>query len=183
MAEAPKFEIGDASQDITFAAVGAALSQWEHLEAWLANIFIDVCGFIGEFEPNSAVGRAYGTVVAFTGRVQMIEAAAEVFFAEKGEDDDSKRLRAVIAKARGLSGRRNEIAHGIVQPWGRDRGFALVPSWYATRKMTLIPKRHGFSDAVPSYAYRSVEIYSFRDAFKELAEEAVRIRVHEPYFA
>jgi hypothetical protein len=84
-----------------------------------------------------------------------------------------------LVRAKQFATRRNEIAHGIVQPYFvstllRD-GFALGPSRHATRKKKLVSAGdpHG-SSVIDAYAYTSVEIEYFRTQFEKLANQAIQ---------
>lgn len=62
--------VGDATQDITFRAVGAALSNWEWFEG---NLSLAFSFLIGAGYGNVAALRAYGSVETFRGRANMIQ--------------------------------------------------------------------------------------------------------------
>jgi hypothetical protein len=177
-------KVGDASNDITFQAVGEALSQWEFFEG---NLSLAFSFLLGSGYGNLAAGRSYGSVESFRGRVQLIEAAAEVYFKYNVDKELYSDLKKLLNQAnRHWSGRRNEIAHGIVQPWfgveneGKEnetairKGFVLFPAYYATRKRRL-PETTPFTDIVPKYVYSSVEIKKFGKHFYKLGETAIHI--------
>jgi hypothetical protein len=69
--------IGDMEEDT--ASVGRALSSWELFECRLSRIF---SGLTGRINGTSPAMRAYGAVLTFRGRADMIEAASEVYFLE-----------------------------------------------------------------------------------------------------
>jgi hypothetical protein len=167
---------GDASTDITFRAVGAALSQWEFFEG---NLTLAFSYLIGTGYGNLAAVRAYGSVETFRGRGNMIESAAEVYFKYTLDPDLQLLLNEILKLARQFSARRNEVAHGIVSPhvgiengaWAQ-RGFVLYPAYYATRKRQL-PDAAPLDSVTFTFAYSSVEIDRFRDHFNELAKKTV----------
>ena len=106
---------GDPDSDITFCAVGKALSQWEWFEG---NLSLAFSYLIGSGYGNLAAQRAYGSVLGFYGRAGMIERAAEVYFKYNRNSDLEFALDLLLISSRDrLSGRRNDIAHGIVQPY------------------------------------------------------------------
>lgn len=120
----PPPEKGDEDSDVLYAAIGRALSEWEHLEEELARIFSSlVVG--GE---GTAAERSYGAVATFRGRMDMIEAAAEAFFFLYPDDRSSlgNDLHVLITSARSFGARRNEIAHGIVRHNVRTGDWALI---------------------------------------------------------
>ena len=176
---------GDETNDITFRAVGAALSQWEWFEG---NLSIAFSYLIGTPGLNVAAMRAYGSVETFRGRANMIEKAAEVYFRYHVIDPQSQQaLEKLIVHSRDrLSARRNEIAHGIVQPLGvsaagvRDvkEGFALFPAYYATRKRRLSEDGSNPTQVEPTYVYSSKEIDAFGTQFANLANDAINLLGH-----
>jgi hypothetical protein len=122
--------------------------------------------------------RAYGAVASFTQRSAMVANAAEAYFHRRVGDPIQGKLDTLMSIAGHLSGRRNEIAHGVVTPYfGRGmppRGFALHASGYLARKTDLIgaPK---YNLLTPKYIYTSKEILAFSAAFAELRPQAHEI--------
>jgi len=142
-------QIGDASNDITFAAVGEALSQWQFFEG---NLSLAFSFLLDSGYGNLAAQRAYGSVESFRGRANLIEEAADVYFRRVQDETLYRNLTALLRRAKSdWAARRNEIAHGIVQPWflseekranspdpsAIHKGFVLFPAYYATRKQKL----------------------------------------------
>jgi hypothetical protein len=178
---APAPNEGDKSEDVTFAAVGRALSNWEYFEGYFSMVFSYLVGAGAE---SLAAIRAYGTVMASSTRQQMVQSAAEVYFRRNPSTDLENKLRELLKLAEKFTGRRNEIAHGIVQPYFFDkgekgleqRGFVLYPAYYATRRRKFAgdPIEHG--DVITlTYVYSSIEIDAFGAEFRELAERAIGI--------
>ncbi len=171
--------IGDATQNITFCAVGAALSNWEWFEG---NLSLAFSFLIGAGYGNVAALRAYGAIETFRGRANMIQRAAEVYFKYNADNQTETRLEEIVNLALNhLSGRRNEIAHGIVQPLyatedfkNIHKGFVLYPPFYATRKRKLaeMPPLTDMT-ITPTYIYSSVEINNFGKQFGQLANQAI----------
>jgi hypothetical protein len=139
-------QCGDASQDDTFRAVGAALSQWELFEG---NLSLAFSYFVGTGYGNIVALRAYGSVETFRGRANMIETAAEVYFKHTPDPQLQVLLKEILKQSRQFSSRRNEVVHGIVSPFvGRDEadewinlGFVLYPAYYAKNVSYLHPFR------------------------------------------
>jgi hypothetical protein len=73
---------GDKRASSTYEAVGRALTQWEYLEAKLAELFSQLVG--GEWPsdgpPYHPADRAYGSVLGSAARLTMIEEAAKAHF-------------------------------------------------------------------------------------------------------
>ena len=137
---------GDRSDDITFIAIGCAITAWEHFEKSMASLFAKFLGLKGNQLPAK---RAYGSILTFRSRSYMVQAAAEASFFTNPEARLQKEVSGLIKAAREFAPRRNEIAHGIVRrrpvPEGfitahsgrvvqrlRTRGFAVMPSDYST---------------------------------------------------
>jgi hypothetical protein len=169
---------GDATNDITFRAVGQALSQWEWFEG---NLSLAFSYLIGSGYGNVAAIRAYGSVETFRGRANMIETAAEVYFRYSRNEHLSSAISDLLKLSRQLAGRRNDIAHGIVGEYANvslgiavHNGYVLYPAYYATRKREL-PETGPLSDVKPRFIYSSAEIESFGNQFSQLAETAINI--------
>jgi hypothetical protein len=117
LASPPFPEKGDWSETHLYESVGQALSRWEEFEAELAALFT---AFIGPTFNTTPAQRAYGAIIAFDGRLNMVIAAAEAYFAHypKGYEKRVKVLERVfddiVGQARSLSMHRNRIAHGSV---------------------------------------------------------------------
>lgn len=178
----PPPSTGDTDRNIAYASVGRALSQWEMFELHLSHFF---CELIGDGSYYSLPARrAYGSVVTFRGRLDMIREAARSFtfaYDLPRDMEDIGRLLEEIAK---FGARRNEIAHGIVSRyedvfWSEllGTGYVLVPPIYSTSKQRL--DQYGTD---PRYIYSSAEIDKYSYWFGELTTcmktsiEAMRVR-------
>jgi hypothetical protein len=172
----PLPEKGDETNSITFEAVGRATSDWEYLEAYLGLIFAVL---IGSLNTTDAAMRAYGSIIAFSARCGMLKAAKEVFFLEYPNEQLESEFDQLEKDAGRFSGRRNEIAHGIVQPYfvdgAGDTGAALIPSYHATNKRKLGAQVDAEypQTAILKYAYTSNEIAYFSGQFQELSKRAL----------
>jgi hypothetical protein len=168
---------GDLDAETIFAAVGGALSQWEFFEGHLGEIYSFLIGSSAQTSPTM---RAYGSVSSFSTRIDLVKAAASAYFMRKSNplNDD---LRSLFDKAKSFSFRRNDIAHGIVQPVSLGSGLspntlALVPSRHATRRRRLEYNLDTSRfDAKYDYAYTSKEIATFSGCFTNLAKEALSL--------
>ncbi len=170
---------GDESDSALFEAVGRLTSQWEHFEAYFGLLF----GALVE-SPDHTDGamRAYGTVASFKARSAMVTAAARAYLMRHPDDAVDARLRALMGRAGDLSGKRNEVAHGIVQPYfpnGADRsGFALVPSFNATNKRVIEAAEGGGLapfKAKGKYAYVASYIHQFIGEINDLAWDTMHL--------
>jgi hypothetical protein len=138
----------DDTADAVYLAVGKALSAWEDLEHQLARLFVF---FVTDgAEQQWAAYRAYGSAVAFRGRLEMLQAAAEAHFTLVLADTEMEpRFKALLREVERYAPRRNEIAHGRVQPIGKpsldpedllgwsEIGWCLYPSEYSKNQNIL----------------------------------------------
>jgi hypothetical protein len=117
------------------------LTAWEEFEHNFAYLF---SAFVGTDTDELPASRAYGAVLTFKGRAEMVGAAAEAFFflvpvdpvaaqtqqtlrndilGAPGSAKGIRKTTGLIDEATQLAGRRNEIAHGIVrQLWHPNLG-------------------------------------------------------------
>jgi len=170
----PRPDQGDKRSITTFAAVGRALTQWEYLEAKLAELFGALVGSepgeMGSISTDPAA-RAFGAVLGSANRITMIEEAAKAHFRLYPDSTLEKRLLTFTStELRHFSGKRDNIAHGIVESFFSKRsnslklGYWLIPSYYATKKYKL--------DGIRAYAYTAAEIDYFAKQFDRLWIEA-----------
>ena len=120
----------------------------------------------------------YGSVIAFRSRQQMMQAAASAYFSDYPNPDLQSQFDDLMRDAAHFSGRRNDIAHGIVQPYygsdadpaKEDATFALVPSLHATskHKMTKIGTVPNLEIMAPTYIYSGAQIINFGIHFSSL---------------
>lgn len=162
----PLPDTGDPHAHSIFAAVGRAMTQWEHVEAALGDLFAFLVG--GYFGITEPAVRAYGSVPSFNARAGMLEEAAAAYFHANPNPEFSERFRQVVTvQCRGFSGRRNDIAHGRVQHAFNSNGVGasnfLMPSLHASKK-------HGL-DQMPKYIYATKEIDYFTGQFSLLYEK------------
>lgn len=164
---------GDSTTDPLYRTIGMALTSWEYLEHELATIFAVFVGApsVGQDMLDPAV-RAYGSVVSFNGRAEMLDAAAKAYFHLNSQPDLEAEFCELLKACRGYAGRRNDIAHGVVaHGFGTNptQGFYLRPSAYTSRKNPI--------GRQPTYAYSSFEIERFRLQFEDLYNKLVDFEV------
>lgn len=166
---------GDSDADNLYTMVGRCLSRWEQIEEQFADVF-EAFVAVG----SHAARRAYGSIISAGGRREALEAAAEVFFHNritipKIEEERFKTLLKHFAVA---SGRRNDIAHGIVHDWTIDagggrrvRGCFLFPAGYSSKKTVAFaePDFENLWSFVPGkYRYTAKDLSDFYVRFAEL---------------
>ena len=160
---------GDFDEEVLFAAIGRALTEWEKVETACAELFAVFVSVSQKSNHTAPAIRAYGTVTSYQGRCEMIKAAAAAYFhnRKKKAAEFTKPLNEIIVACLGFSGRRNEIAHGQVSVVYYSRngnskqiGHYLLPSFYN-------PKKYQIELAV-TYEYTSQELIFFRQEFTKL---------------
>jgi hypothetical protein len=158
---------GDESEEAMFVAVGRALSNWEHLEEDLADLFSFLVGSQElVHDAGDPASRVYGVVPTFNIRADMLDAAANVFFMNNPSAMLQREYKDSIAQCRRYAARRNEIAHGTSEFQG-DRSYFLVPGYYNLRK--------NIDDGTPRYRYCSTEIQYYAERFAELASRIQKL--------
>ena len=161
---------GDRDSKVLFAAVGEALTEWEHVEAECAELFGVLVSVSRLQTHHSPAIRAYGTVVSFRSRCEMISAASIGYFHRRKKKSSafSQKLNRLMSECAKFSARRNEIAHGHVSEvfYIKDRrpsrniGYMLLPSLYNPNKFKI--------DAFATYEYTSKDLVHFRQEFTKL---------------
>jgi hypothetical protein len=169
---------GEETDTAIFEAVGRATSDWEYFEAYFGLLF----GALVEAPDHTgAAMRAYGTVQSFKARSAMVVAAAKAYFLRHPRSEFETQFNDLIGWAGALSGRRNEIAHGIVQPYfpdGQERsGWALVPSFNATNKRVIEAANKGIAPykSTGKYAYVATEVKDFSSEVQELTKQTMAL--------
>jgi hypothetical protein len=161
---------GDLEPKELFAAIGQALTEWEHIESSLAEIFAILVSAARKTTFWAPAIQAYGTVISVRGRCDMVRVAADACFntREKKRAKFEDRLSGLINEVLEFSNRRNEIAHGhvtaILDIWEgappRTRGYYLFPSMYN-------PKKFKFGGKA-TYTYMSSDVIYYRQEFTKL---------------
>jgi len=119
--------------------------------------------------------RAYGSVISFNGRAEMLAAAAVGYFYKKKTPlpEIEKRVLGLLNECRNFSGRRNDIAHGRVECIIDDEEYAwwkgncpcylFLPGLLSTKKYSLSQE--------PLYVYTTIEMAHFTQHFEALADK------------
>ena len=169
---------GDPTRQAIFVAVGDALSEWELVEEKCAEFFAVFVAAPRKSIVMMPAIRAYGSVLSFRARADMLLAAATAYFHTRPKKNFLKpQFTKLLEECRSYAARRNEIAHGRVHELFHRRyaktggrrfksvGHYLMPSFYN-------PKKFGLTrDA--AYLYTAAEIIYFRTQFTKL-----RLRLH-----
>lgn len=162
---------GDEDPDSLYILVGRCLSQWESIENIFSTAF--QCFLHSD---TSAAKRAYGSIVSAGGRRDALRAAAEVFFTEWVliPELEKKRFLSLLNHFGTASGRRNNIAHGIVKrpTWDNSIGWFLFPAEYNSGKndaFLQFDEANLWSLISAQYRYTAADLAHFYDRFGQLA--------------
>jgi hypothetical protein len=168
---------GDVLPAAIYSALGLAISNWGHLETGLGMMF----GFIISADsrtintPGPALvmtARAFGSVRTSEGRLSMLSAVAETFFVRHSQPDLQAQFDSQYRSWKGYSERRNDLAHGVVRPYGPAIGMddKLRGQFYLVPSIIDAAKWPGISDH-PAYCYTSNDVNGFAQVFKEMTDK------------
>jgi hypothetical protein len=169
----PASKLGDSNENAIFNSVGRALTEWEHVENGCARLFAILVSAHRQRTYDAPAVRAYGCVVSFKSRAEMLRNAATAYFAKRKGSKDlfEKAFKSIMKEYVLYSDRRNEIAHGCVQnvfvtgkrnKRGRRYeavGLYLLPSFYNPKK---------FKDDIFTYRYTSSDVTHYAQEFLKL---------------
>jgi len=182
-------KLGDISCSRIYRQVGWALTQWEELEFWLSLLFVDIYPKVGN-PPEFDYGRLpnYSKLTRFDLRSDCLE---KEFARLQCDQSNESRLGDIMNRARLLSQRRNDIAHGAVRHIGQygggyqvgvspptqftsaNFGFFLVPiSDLARRMLPTLTKEF--------LVYTSEEIRDYGEHFSRLVPD-VRMFMYDVF--
>jgi hypothetical protein len=166
---------GDKDANATYAGVGHVTSNWELLEAELADLFSI---FIEKRYHPDVLELYYDKSKTSQGRIAAIAERAERFFQRAPDQQVEGDFCGLMRKIRGFVDRRHEVAHGVVRPrhWFGAILPALSPDdndldyeWF------LGPPRHQvnwFTKAnAPTYVYSSKELHELAETILALWHE------------
>lgn len=156
--------IGDRDDKTIYGAVGRALSSWEVYEAHLSLLF---GAFIEPISGGLRARQAFCSIRTHEGRLEMLRAAGEAYFNDWPQKEWEKDLENIVKYDREWSGRRNDIAHGCIQPFWRldgsiidGGGYVLIPSAANSKDRSI--------NGIPTYALLSSDINGYKSKFAEL---------------
>jgi len=161
---------GDVDANLTYAAVGRAMSEWEELELYLARLY---AAFTGVTPLKAISTSAYRNAAIFRERARVIEEVAKAYFIKHPNQEIEAEFSNLICEIREFSARRNDIAHGVVKLiWFGDTNAAtldeaLIRDEHMPAPATYRDKKFQ-GDRTPDYLFRSNEIDHFTDHFHNL---------------
>jgi hypothetical protein len=157
----PWAEQGDKSENDVFVAVGKALSHWELAEQAIAGLFTLLT--VGSYHaPRVPALRAYSSVISSANRIQMVSAALDSWLREWQDCPVGGNAVTVLQECRGWAGRRNDVAHGLVDRFIDEfqKGWFLVPGLYSRKGRSPLGKM--------DYRYNASIVNGFSEEFLEL---------------
>jgi hypothetical protein len=157
----PWAERGENSENDVYVAVGKALSHWELLEQAIAGLFTLVT--VGSYyAPSAPTLRAYSSVTSSGNRIQMVRAALEGWLRDWKDCPLREKSLGILKECSGWAGRRNDIAHGLVDRFADEfeKGWFLLPGSYSKKGRNEVGKI--------DYRYNAEIIHNFSDRFLEL---------------
>jgi hypothetical protein len=164
-----KAHLGDKDISAIYLAVGEALSRWEHAESALIKLYQLLC------ETDSlAPCRAYGMLTGFTGRADMLKAAADEYF-HRRDKADHEVVKEIIQGFTNAAKYRNNIAHGIAAGMNlsgtkEHAGYYLQSPSYAEKKRKERIEIEGEWWMSAGYFYRATEISICSKRFTQLLD-------------
>lgn len=161
---------GDQSQAILFESVGRFSSTWEWSESYLAMLYARL---LPQGTDRFEAARLYGNNISYSKRMRLVRESAEDFLVSHGAQSGlSPAISSITDTYDRLSKHRNNIVHGLVQPFVPS-GFVVMPPWHATRYRELIPNIP--EGTKPVYAYSSKEIEPLIKETADLQEATMQL--------
>ena len=175
----PVREQGDPTAEPLYTAVGRALSMWGSFETRLGLLF-------GQFmltESPEMAARVFGAIRTFEGRLDLLKAAADLYFRLYTMTETETRFKNLSnGPWRVFGARRNELAHGEVQPYGVFRKIAAPPGtdvmlWSGIHYLvpSFIDTSKWKTAAPPSYCYVADDVEHYAAEFGKLIAPVVDI--------
>lgn len=171
---------GDDFADITYAAVGGFLSQWEKVEIELSDLYA-----IFTSRPNTreAYEDYYNEARSLASRIALLDDSAERFFVKCPSQVTEGEFANLKARVSGFSERRHEIAHGVVRPYFE---YAVLTEWSdpldqdQTRTCLAPPyyQRNWFDKTLdlPKYVYVGSQIDRITVRLADLAHDVAALK-------
>ena len=163
---------GEENEDTLYVAVGRALTAWEVYEGYLSLLFSQ---FIAPTRDSIAARRAFSAVRTHEGRLEMLKAAFEAYITFLPDKNIEEAVSQVIGRSKNWSARRNDIAHGCVQPvisnekdaFVGEFKYLLIPSYANTKDRTI--------HEAPKYAFTASDVLGYANGFRMLQEPVLTV--------
>lgn len=166
---------GNRSYRVLLESIGRALTTWEELESYLANLYAALCG---QDCYDQKANNLYGDELNFSGRIAALEQAGSRYFIKRPNQAREGELAWVIKYVTGYSRRRNDVAHGVVRCLqvvtdssktilGSNLEWCLIPPHFREKKY-VTPND-------PVHILTSVEINKFAKDFWPILRGVYRL--------
>src|ERR1044072_8205384 len=96
---------GDATESVTFEAVGRALTCWERLEGQLCTLFEALLGFS---VPSPAATRSFAAIRTSEARLTMLRSAGQAFFSVSKDAQIEADFNDLLVRCVNYASRRND---------------------------------------------------------------------------
>lgn len=159
---------GTPSQMDLHTAVGIAVDRWERLDGSFGTLFALTTSPRQIWSMEASY--VYSAIRTFEGRLALVRASGEGYFATHPTATFQDTFRKVYGEALNFAGRRNEIAHSVVEffrpvDWFENPSeINIYPLTFSIWPSNSSGDKRPYK-ARPSYTYTSVEIDYFSDQF------------------
>ena len=160
-------KLGNRSSRVLYEAIGRALTTWELLETYLADLYAAFCE-ADCFDEKA--NHSYGKPLNFYGRIIELRRAACEYFVKHPNQSVEAEFCWVVKFTNGFSHRRNDVAHGVVAMlhMARDPQETIL-SGLGPPQWCLVPPHFReakfVSPETPAHILTSREINAFTNAF------------------
>jgi len=163
--------VGDDDPRKIVPLIGEITTTWEGTEIAYAYLYATVLKPTGYTSP--AARRAYGAIISAKSRKAMIEAAAEVFFHQFPSTTIELEMADFLKIYDSASGRRNDIAHGVIVSGQKPRsGWYLEANFYSNKRPMTFESPYAYTSAqmkriASQFTALRFDVEAFRDTLKE----------------
>jgi len=167
---------GDDDEDITYAAVGRVISQWEHVESELSHLY---ALFIGKPWKEEAFDGYYEEGKTTKSRIKSVGIVSHSFFQRNPDQTREGNFTALMRCVEGFADRRHEVAHGIVRPiqWYRVALPDLEAPPNSPFQFCVVPPHYQRSwfdeNRMPRYVYTSKELIYLESLLRSLLRDVI----------
>jgi hypothetical protein len=169
---------GDETPDATYHGVGKVVSTWEAVEFEFSRLYS-----VFSNDPDGESLRQYSESTISRYRLDELGKQAERYFLSRPCQQVEGQFDRLVASARALLSRRNEVAHGIVSDMSKitaySRNFVREargrPQWALFAPYHTL-RQHG-DNGLPQYAYTGAVLLVLAEALFDFYEEVRAFRL------
>jgi hypothetical protein len=163
----------DTDDSATFAGVGHVLTEWELVEFVLGTIYSIFRGDL-----TLKLVHEYAVLgQVFSRRYPRLKAESDSYFGRYPNQSIERQFYKLLERAIGYSGRRNDVAHGIVFAVQETSYFKIRLGQFPphTNLWLLVPPAYALEKHIgtvrPLYAYSSTELNALAKNLNELSSD------------